>query len=112
MDITQVQDKIDKINGLASVANSPRTSPRTSLDTHSIKSAKHREDRPRPEETWEILCNDVLLPLDMTLAAVRQFVWKQPGELVMHYRRRRAPVPALPSPPPGTSPPLERERES
>jgi len=25
----------------------------------------------------------------MTLAAVRQFVWRQSGELVMHYRKRK-----------------------
>ena len=50
--------------------------------------------RPRPDETWEILCNDVVLPLDMTLAAVRQFVWRQAAELTMHYRRKRQePVP-------------------
>lgn len=44
----------------------------------------------RPEDQYEILCNDVVLPLDMTLAAVRQFVWRQSAELVMHYRRKRA----------------------
>jgi WD repeat-containing protein 48 len=46
----------------------------------------------RAEETYEILCQDQLLPLDMTLAAVQHFVWRQrggSGELVMHYRRRR-----------------------
>jgi hypothetical protein len=40
-------------------------------------------------EEYEILCNEVVLPLTMTLAAVRQFVWKQSSELVMHYRRKR-----------------------
>lgn len=40
-------------------------------------------------EEYEILCNEMVLPLTMTLAAVRQFVWKQSSELVMHYRRKR-----------------------
>ena len=30
----------------------------------------------------------MLLPLDMTLASVRQFVWRNTTELVMHYRRK------------------------
>ena len=112
----QVQDKIDKMAGglgVASSATSPRTSPRSSADTHRTASssspanaaaARARDTdgghaRPRPDETWEILCNDVVLPLDMTLAAVRQFVWRQAAELTMHYRRKRQePVP------PGLSP--------
>jgi WD repeat-containing protein 48 len=42
----------------------------------------------KAEDAYEILCNDVVLPLDMTLAAVRQFIWRNAGELVMHYRRK------------------------
>jgi WD repeat-containing protein 48 len=37
---------------------------------------------------YQILCNDTILPLDMTLAAVRQFVWRQAAELTMYYRRK------------------------
>ncbi|THH15451.1 hypothetical protein EW146_g5015 [Bondarzewia mesenterica] len=91
-----VQDKIDKMSGNLSTATaSPRASPRSSVDTHRTGSSAAvgtRSDghgRTRPEETWEILCNDVVLPLDMTLAAVRQFIWRQSAELTMHYRRRR-----------------------
>lgn len=57
--------------------------PRPSLDGQEPALSK-----PRAEDMYEILCNDVLLPLDMTLAAVRQHVWRQSTELVMHYRRR------------------------
>ena len=101
--------------GVSSSATSPRTSPRSSADTHRTASssspataaaaaARARDAdgglaRPRPDETWEILCNDVVLPLDMTLAAVRQFVWRQAAELTMHYRRKRQePVPSGLSP--------------
>ncbi|KAJ7116031.1 hypothetical protein C8R44DRAFT_880410 [Mycena epipterygia] len=45
--------------------------------------------RPRAEDLYEILCNDVVLPLDMSIAAVRQYVWRQSGELTMCYRRNR-----------------------
>lgn len=60
----QVQEKLDKIA--------------PSLDAKS---------HPRAEDEYEILCNEVTLPLGMSLAAVRQYVWKQPAELTMHYRR-------------------------
>ncbi|KAF9466659.1 hypothetical protein BDZ94DRAFT_1186716 [Collybia nuda] len=62
--VTHVQEKLDKIA--------------TSSD-----SKPHR----RAEDEYEILCNEVLLPLSMSLAAVRQYVWKQGVELTMHYRR-------------------------
>jgi len=42
----------------------------------------------KPEDEYEILCHDTLLPLTMTLSAVRQYVWKQSSELVMQYRRK------------------------
>ena len=36
----------------------------------------------------EFSMDDHVLPLDMTLATVRQYLWHQSGELVMHYRRK------------------------
>jgi WD repeat-containing protein 48 len=42
---------------------------------------------PRAEDIYEILCNDTVMPLGMSLAAIRQYVWKQSAELIMHYRR-------------------------
>ena len=83
-------------------AHSPQNlaTPRSSMERRSIASGRGRDHdgRPRPEEQYEILCNDMVLPLDMTFAAVRQFVWRQSAELVMHYRRR------TPPPVPGTHP--------
>ena len=68
--------------------------PRSSIDRHSTSSARARDhdSRPRADELYEILCNGAVLPLDMTLAAVRQYIWRQSGELVMHYRRKAVPV--------------------
>lgn len=40
------------------------------------------------EEVYEILCNDTVLSLDMTLAAVRQYFWRQSSEMTMYYRLR------------------------
>jgi len=37
---------------------------------------------------YELVCNDVVLPGEMTLAAVRQYVWKQASDLVLQYRRK------------------------
>jgi WD repeat-containing protein 48 len=66
----QVQEKLDKVP-----ANS------TSVEGQDPKPL------PRAEDIYEILCNDVVMPLGMSLAAIRQYVWKQSVELVMHYRR-------------------------
>ncbi|KAI0031027.1 WD40-repeat-containing domain protein, partial [Vararia minispora EC-137] len=78
-----VQDKLDRL--AAASSTHPTPSPRSSVDTHSLSHSPHAR---KAEEAWEILCNDVVLPLDMTLAAVRQYVWKQTAELTMHYRRK------------------------
>ena len=56
----------------------------------STDAATPGSSKPKPDDLYEILCNDVLLPLDMTLAAVRQFVWRQAAELILHYRKRIA----------------------
>ncbi|KAF8063588.1 hypothetical protein FPV67DRAFT_1701521 [Lyophyllum atratum] len=72
--IIHVQEKLDKI--------SPRSKP------GSIHEGHDPNPHPRAEDEYEILCNDVLLHLDMSLAVVRQYVWKQGTELMMYYRRK------------------------
>ena len=101
--LLQVQDKLDKIaNGGGNSPVSVSMTPRSSIDRRSTSSARTRDhdSRPRADELYEILCNGAVLPLDMTLAAVRQYIWRQSGELVMHYRRRAVPVPVRPAPAP------------
>ncbi|KAI0728948.1 hypothetical protein C8Q72DRAFT_778814 [Fomitopsis betulina] len=83
---SHVQDKLDKLAG-SHGSTSPNT-PRSSFDTRASGGRHRDEHRPRAEDLYEIVCNDVVLPLDMTLAAVRQFVWRQAGELSMYYRRK------------------------
>ncbi|ESK85811.1 wd repeat containing protein 48 [Moniliophthora roreri MCA 2997] len=80
--VNHVQDKLEKIASSSNVAIS--SSPRVSIDSQN-QGGQHAS-RPRAEDVYEILCNDVLLPLDMTLAAVRQYVWRQASELTMYYR--------------------------
>ncbi|KAK7054336.1 hypothetical protein VNI00_003530 [Paramarasmius palmivorus] len=80
--VNHVQDKLDKIASNTNVATPG--SPRTSIESQS-QNGQH-VNKPRAEDVYEILCNDVLLPLDMTLAAVRQYVWRQASELTMYYR--------------------------
>ncbi|QRV93413.1 WD repeat-containing protein [Ceratobasidium sp. AG-Ba] len=42
------------------------------------------------QREYEILCNEQVLSVGMTLAAVRQYVWRNANELVMHYRVKEA----------------------
>jgi len=40
------------------------------------------------EADIEIICNQRILPLNMSLAAVRHFVWRAPEDLELAFRRR------------------------
>ncbi|KAI6005914.1 hypothetical protein EDD15DRAFT_2154574 [Pisolithus albus] len=76
-----VQEKLEKLSGQPG-------SPALSL-SHLELTTANRQHRARAEEVYEILCNDSVLPLDMTLGAVRHYFWRQTSELVMHYRLRK-----------------------
>ncbi|EIW77695.1 WD40 repeat-like protein [Coniophora puteana RWD-64-598 SS2] len=87
-----VQDKLDKLSGSSGTPTSattpdsiPPMSPTPSMISVNATTSA-RQNRHRAEEMYEILCNDIVLPLDMTLATVRQYYWRQMGELIMHYR--------------------------
>ncbi|KAK1227165.1 hypothetical protein PQX77_009799 [Marasmius sp. AFHP31] len=77
-----VQDKLDKVATSNSLG-----SPRTSLDSNP--SGANHNGRPAAEDLYEILCNELVLPVNMTLAAVKQYVWRQSCELTMHYRLKK-----------------------
>lgn len=77
-----MQDKLEKLSGAS--AGTVGT-PRGSIDSQTSLA---KPARPKAEDLYEILCGDVVLPLDMTLAVVRQFVWRQAAELIMYYRRK------------------------
>ncbi|GBE85633.1 hypothetical protein SCP_0801520 [Sparassis crispa] len=87
-----VQDKLDRLTG-SHLPTSTNNTPRSSFDSRSrspTTSRREADPRPRAEDLYEVLCNDVVLPLDMTLAAVRQYIWRQSSELCMYYRRKSA----------------------
>lgn len=105
--LLHVQDKLERIQAHAASGESRAPSARSSVDSqahHHLGSQQshHRQSslapnspggskpasRPRAEDMYEILCNEAVLPLSMTLLAVRQFVWRQSAELVMYYRRK------------------------
>ena len=79
--MNQVQDKLDRLQ-----SGSKTTSVHSSVDSQGLVQVA---SQPSADDPYEILCNDMLLPYEMTLAAVRQFVWRQGSELVMYYRRKR-----------------------
>ncbi|KAF8635329.1 hypothetical protein AX15_000450 [Amanita polypyramis BW_CC] len=78
--VIHVQEKLDRINASSAGMGPAAVSP--TLSTFDEKQGAKQ----RAEDLYEILCNDVLLPLEMTLAAVRQYVWKSSAELTMYYR--------------------------
>ena len=40
------------------------------------------------------MCNDTVLLPNVTLAVVRQYIWRQSGEVVLHYRCKWTPAAA------------------
>ena len=84
----------------------PRQRPASSSSSRSGASQQHgsgssRHRRPskvtieeeggekRPQDLYELLCHEAVLPNNMTLAAVKQFKFKGGTELVMEYRRKK-----------------------
>ena len=88
-DAHQVQEKLARITG---GTGSSTVTPRSSVDAFGRPSPTTplKPRGAKAEDIYEILCNDMVLPLDMTLAAVRQYIWRQAAELTMYYRRRVA----------------------
>ncbi|KAL2146121.1 hypothetical protein VTI28DRAFT_5214 [Corynascus sepedonium] len=45
-----------------------------------------KPDALKPEEYLELYCNDQLLPIKMTLAALRTHVWRGGNDIILHYK--------------------------
>ncbi|KAH9512947.1 hypothetical protein Btru_037130 [Bulinus truncatus] len=57
--------------------------------SNSHEKETEKEEEPSScaaEERLELLCNDVVLDPNMDLRTVRHFIWKQTGDLTLHYR--------------------------
>ncbi|KDQ17381.1 hypothetical protein BOTBODRAFT_30189 [Botryobasidium botryosum FD-172 SS1] len=96
--IKEKYETVTSSNGKAPLSGSPpppttedQSIPPVSI-SQALESTTSATRDQKPEELFELLCNDVVLPLNMTLAAVRQYMWRQYGELVLHYRLK-APQP-------------------
>ena len=42
-----------------------------------------------PHEMIEILCNDAVLPVDVTLAQCQRFFWRAGGDIRLEYRMKK-----------------------
>ena len=51
---------------------------------------REKQDAGAGDTEVEILCKQELLPLRMNLRSVQRFVWKQPEDVVLHYRYKVA----------------------
>jgi len=86
-----VQDKLEKISsslGTPLYQGTPRSSFDAKRPSPSTSSVRTSHSSAKSEDLYQILCNDTVLSPDMTLAAIRQFVWRQSTELTMYYRRK------------------------
>jgi WD repeat-containing protein 48 len=72
----------------SSTNNQSDAVPRSSLDPQFQHTPATAESLRQQAGNFEILCNDIVLPNNMTLAAVRHYIWRQAGELLMQYRRK------------------------
>lgn len=59
----------------------PSTNSRTSSRSSQVQQSK-------AEDVYEIVCNNVLLPIGMTLVTVKYYVWRQSTDMTMYYRRK------------------------
>ena len=88
--VQHVHDKIQaKLGATAPSSRRPSVDNQEPADLASRRtSSDTRAGGPKPEDLYEILCNEMVLPLDMTLIAVRQYAWRSSSELSLCYRRK------------------------
>jgi hypothetical protein len=75
------------------------SSVRSAGSSHHHGGVRHRKvsratieearTKKRPDDLYQLMCDEMAIPNEMTLAAVKKFKWKGGGELVMEYRRKR-----------------------
>ncbi|ODV94991.1 hypothetical protein PACTADRAFT_50826 [Pachysolen tannophilus NRRL Y-2460] len=58
------------------------------IDRFDYKPPEANETGFKPEEFIELLCQDQVLPLDMTLGTVKARIWKKNSDVVLYYRRK------------------------
>ncbi|TGZ83715.1 WD40 repeat-like protein [Ascodesmis nigricans] len=63
----------------------PSSSSSSSVSTKSTRSTTKFV---KPEDWLELLCHDQLVPLTMTLATIRSYMWKNNGDVTLSFRRK------------------------
>lgn len=74
-----------------------RIDPTLEQDEHN---PEKNPDALKPEEYLELYCNDQLLPINMTLATLRAYIWKGGNDVVLYYKANgKKDIPSSSSPP-------------
>lgn len=78
------RSRAPSISSAASVHDPQGLSPSTPI--HALPPTSAPMDDFDPESEIEILCNEVVLPLGITLATIRSFYWKKSSDVELKYR--------------------------
>lgn len=76
--------------GFASLASSPPNLSNLSHSSASFTTMGSKDTYDGGDDSFEIelLCNEVVVRPTMTLAAIKQYIFRQPGDVLIHYRKR------------------------
>jgi len=89
-DMLQVRKVIEhvyeKVMGQGSDAGSQTAGANSNTSQEKSETDKEDDLASIAEEKVELLCNDQVLDPNMDLRTVRHFIWKQGGDLTLHYR--------------------------
>ncbi|KAL8578817.1 WD repeat-containing protein 48 [Nucella lapillus] len=86
-DMIQVRKVIEHVYEKVLGQGSDTGSQAAASNASQEKEAEKDEDLSTvAEERVELLCSDQVLDPNMDLRTVRHFIWKQPGDLTLHYR--------------------------
>ncbi|XP_064653169.1 WD repeat-containing protein 48-like isoform X2 [Lineus longissimus] len=89
-DVLQVRKVIEhvyeKVMGQGSDAGSQTAGGNNSNSQEKSETEKEEDIASIAEEKVELLCNDQVLDPTMDLRTVKHFIWKQGGDLTLHYR--------------------------
>ncbi|XP_041360801.1 WD repeat-containing protein 48-like [Gigantopelta aegis] len=86
-DMIQVRKVIEHVYDKVLGQGSDSGSQTANGNSQDAKEGEKDEDLASiAEERLELLCNDVVLDPNMDLRTVKHFIWKQTGDLTLHYR--------------------------
>ena len=101
LDAQQASNPTAPANGPAPLARSTTltslSSSNTSFSTPLSPNPNEHIPEPTllPEDEVEILCNEQIVPLNITLAACAKYSYGKSGDIMLYYRRRRVVSPRL-----------------